>query len=184
MKKISKISSLLLIIVTLSIVVGCEKKKDSSIEAMKSETVEKISYDGNKLKASFEISKSINAIISTEADDLRTTREKAIIITDKFKIGIEENDDLSFNKYSGDFGKYKKEHKKNPDYKKVKLSGLDAFTQYYGAYVRYEAYLKVDDKYILKLNIYSTKDTEEDVKKQFESQVVQDILNSIVVEVK
>ena len=182
MKRISKIFSLIMLLVSLSIVCGCEKNNnDTKIDKNKQQT---ILYDGNKLKAEFKIDKKIDARISTENDDLRTTREKAIIITEDFKIGIEENDDLSFNKYSGDFGKYKKEHKKNTDYKKAKLSDLDAFTQYYGAYIRYEAYLKVDDNYILKLNIYSTKDTEEDVKKQFESQVVQDILNNISVEAK
>ena len=186
MKRISKIFSLvLLLVISLSVITGCDKKKnEAETKSEKKGAVETISYDGNKLKATFEVSKSANAKISTESDDFRTSREKAIIIADDFKIGIEENDDLSYSNYSGDFDKYKKAHKENTDYKATKLSGLDAFTQYYGSYVRYEAYLKVSDKYILKLNIYSTKDTEEETKKQFDSQVVKDILDSVKVEVK
>lgn len=174
---------LFMVLLSLLIISGCTKK-DSNDQISNKKQVQEISYDGNKLKATFAISSDMDARISTESDDFRTSREKAIIICENFKIGIEENDDLSFNKYSGDFKKFKKEHKNNKDYKALKISEHDAFVEYYASYMRYEVYIKVSDEYILKLNIYSTKDTYEDAKKQFESQVVTDLLNSIKVEVK
>ena len=175
MKKSVKILSLVgLLLMAVVIVTGCEKKEEKQV----------LNYDGEKLKASFEIAQDLKARLSTEGEDTRTSRETAIILADDFKIGIEENDDLAFSNYSGDFDKYKKAHEDGDNYKETKYNNMDAFVQYYGGYVRYEVYLKVSDKYILKLNVYSTKDTEEETKKQFDSEVVQNILKSVKVEVK
>ena len=178
MNKTFKVFGLLVLVIALFTLTGCGKdKKDEE----KSTT---ISYNGDKLKADFKTNEKLKAKISKEANDLRTSREEAIIITDNFKIGIEENDDLAFSNYSGDFKKYKENYKDAEGYKEVKYNGFDGFVRYYGSYVRYEVYLKVSDKYILKLNVYSKEDTDEATKKQFDSKEVQDILKNISIKVK
>lgn len=169
MKKIKTFSLLLVVLCLIPILTGCKKKSSE------------ITYDGEKIKINFVTKKGSNYKISTDNKDLRTSRENAIILADNFKIGIEENDDLTFPQYFGDFEKLKADNTDEEEYKEVTYSDIKGFEKYYGSYVRFEVYLPIDKKTILKLNIYSIDDTEESTKKVFKSDEIKELLNNMTI---
>ena len=167
MKKGLRILCLLLILV---IITGCVGGKKN------------ITFKGKKLNATFEILNLRSHKLSNNINDTMSNRERAVIIGSNYKIGIEEDTSISYDKYKGDFNKLSDNFKDQKDYKKVTYNGIDGFQKYYIGYNRYEVYLNVNDKVSLKLNIYA--DEGKKVKDIYYSDEMQDILNSVVIKVK
>lgn len=167
MKKGLRILSLLLILV---IVTGCAGGKKN------------ITFKGKKFNATFEILNMRSHKLSTNPNDVMSNRERAIIIGSNYKIGIEEDISISYNKYNGDFNKLSDNFNDQKDYKKVTYNGIEGFQKYYSSHNRYEVYLYVNDKVSLKLNIYADEDKK--IKDIYYSNEIQDILNSVVIEIK
>ena len=114
----------------------------------------KLKYNGDYFDLVFNVKYAYNYQLSKNKKDFRTAREKAILISDNFKIGIEANNELS-SKYKGDFDKFKKNYKNNDNYKDVRYCNIRGFRIYSRKYARYEIYLPIDDKYILRFNVYA-----------------------------
>ena len=187
MKKIVKILTFLLLIISVMGITGCGKNTNKEEKVVEKEEKRKeLTFDGKDATITFKVKPSTNYKLSVSQEDLRTTREIAVLIADNFKIGIEVSNAISFSKYAGSFETYKESYKDNEEYKAVTYNGLNGFIQYYGAYTRYEVYLPIPEstQYLLKLNVYAKEDTKEKAKEVLESEEVQDILNNLVVQVK
>ena len=167
MKK--KIFVILLLVVTIPLLTGCGEKR------------EELKFKGKKGTIVFNVKKDSGYKISTNRDDLRTTKEQAVLIGKNFKIGIEFNDDFGYF-FKGDFKKVKDKRKVNTDYKEVTYSDIKGIQYYYGGYTRYEIVLPIENskKYYLSLNVYGKKEDEKSSKKAINSEEVQDVLNHII----
>lgn len=162
-----KIKLFLLLIVSVLLITGCTKRYD-------------LKYENARYKIT--ISPKEELELKQDVKYFRTAREKAIIVGPSFKVGIEFNDELATKKIT--FDEFKKQYKKNEDFKEVKYSKMKGFQFYTSAYLRYEIYLPIDDQVILRLNVYSANDKKKFTKKELESDVVQDLLNNIKIEDK
>lgn len=111
----------------------------------------------------------------------RNIREVAMIIGPDFKIGFEQPTAI---KNAKEFDKFKKQYKKEEDYKEVKYSGYKGFMIYTAAYMRYEIYLNINNKHILRLNIYSANDQKKYQTEALNSKEVQYILKHMKVRFK
>ena len=173
-KALKTISGIIVLVLLITLTTGCGIKR------------KELSFDDGKVLITLNVKDGTDYRISEESEDLRTSREDAILLGDTFKIGIEIKDDLSFSKYSGSFEKYKEEFTDKEEYEEVTYSGINGFVRYYGSYVRYEIYLPVEasDKYIVQLDIYSVEDKKDAAKEQLESEKVKDILNNITITLK
>ena len=141
---------------------------------------DKLVYEDARVKVTFEVMGDYKLVMKKEY--FRTSREEAMILDSKFKIGIEFNNDLADKNIK--FDKFMNDYKKEKDFKKVKYSDMNGFSIYTPDYLRYEVYLQVNDKLILRLNIYSPNDNKKATTKVLESEEVQDILKHITVKVK
>lgn len=165
MKTFKTISKLLLIIMFAIALTGCRKYKQT--------------IDSENYKIDIKVSKKFD--FKYKSNYFRTAREEAIISGDKFKIGIENPIKIKNKK---EFDKFKKEYTKKEDFEEVKYSGYKGFIFFTPSYVRYELYLNIDNKNILRLNIYSRGSKKENIKAALESKDVQDILKHMKVKVK
>lgn len=165
MKTLSSISKLLMVIVLALLLTGCRKFK----QIISSENY-KISIKTNN-KYTFKY----------ESKYFRTAREEALITGTKFKIGIEHPMKI---KNANEFKKFKKDYLKNEDFEEVNYSGYKGFRFYTSKYVRYEIYLNINNKYILRLNIYGNGSKKEKIKEALNSKDVNDILKHMKVKVK
>lgn len=175
MKKSLKILSIILVLAfTIVLLTGCGKEKK-----------EALTFDGDEGKITFQVKEGSGYKISTEDDDLRTSREQGVLLANDFKIGIEFCDDYNYF-FESNLDKLKEARKDYDDYKEVKYAGVDGVQYFYGGYNRYEVILPVanNNKYYLELSIYGTEDTEESAKAAIANQEVIDILNSIAFEAK
>ena len=166
MKKI--IASLLLIILILPIVTGCETKR------------KELKYIGDEGTITFNVKEKSDIKISLNKKNFRTTREQGILIGKDFKIGIEFSDDFKYF-FDGNFEKLKDARKDNNDYKEVTYSGIDGIQYFYDGYNRYNVILMIKDskKYYVVLSIYGNQDTEKSAKEAIYSEEVLDVLNNI-----
>lgn len=177
MNKYLKILSIALIMLfAIVLLTGCGAKK------AKKET---LTFDGEEGKISFEVKENSGYKISTEKEDLRTSREQGALVGNEFKIGIEFCDDYNYF-FESNLDKLKEDKKDNDDYKEVKYGGVDGVQYFYGSYNCYNIILPVanNEKYYLELSVYGNKDTEEAAKTAIANQEVLDILNSISFEAK
>ena len=159
-----------LLLVGICFITGCNIGKKSLV------------YKGNGFNVTFEVINSVAYKMSNSGKDTVTNNEKSAILGDNFKIGIEEDRDISLKIYNGDFNKYMNNFKDEKEFKKVTYNNINGFQKYYGTRGRYEVYLPVNKDVNLKLNIYSN--GKDSLSKVFKSKEVQDILNSIVIKVK
>ena len=113
-----------------------------------------MTYEGKYLDLTFNVKYSSDYRISQDKKDFKTAREEAVIISDNFKIGIEISNELGKD-YNGDFNKFKEQYKEKDDFKTVKYNDIKGFRIYCSQYARYEIYLPIEDKYILRFNIYA-----------------------------
>ena len=176
MKKFLKLFSVLVIVLlAVTLLTGCGKK----------EKKEDLTFDGEEGKITFQVKEGSGYKISTNKDDLRSTREQGVLIGNGFKIGIEFSDDYNYF-FESNLDKLKEARKDYDDYKEVKYGGVDGVQYFYGGYNRYEVMLPVanNEKYYLDLTIYGSEDTEESAKAAIANQEVLDILNSIKFEAK
>ena len=174
MKNLLKISTILLIVVAAVVLLtGCGPKK------------EVLTFDGKEGKISFSVKADGNYRISTEKDDLRTSREQGALIGNDFKIGIEFCDDYKYF-FDSDLEKLKEKRKDYDDYKEVTYGGIDGVQYFYGGYMCYDIILPVanNEKYYLNLTVYGNEDNEASAKAAIANQDVLDILNSITFEAK
>lgn len=174
MKTTLKIGTLLLIM-ALAIVVltGCGVKKEELI------------FDGEEGKITFSVKTDSNPRISTDKEDLRTSREQGALVTDNYKIGIEFCDDYNYF-FDSNLDKLKEARKDYDEYKEVKYGGVEGVQYFSGGYMCYEIILPVqnNDKYYLNLSVYGNEDNEASAKEAISSQDVIDVLNSIKFEAK
>lgn len=169
MKKILKELVLLFVIVFgVLALTGCGKKLKTVTYNDKSKVSVSLSFEEEK---GYELSES--------KDDLRTSLEDAVLKGDDFNIAIQV-DEYSSNKT---FNDVKNIYKKNNDYKEVTYNEMKGISFYSPSYVRYEVILNVDNKTYVSLHIYNKKspNKEEDVKKIYNSEEVQEILNSVTI---
>ena len=141
---------------------------------------DKIVYDGEQIKITFKVLDDYK--LKTDREYFRNAREEAILVGNSFKIGIEVNNDLKNDKIT--FDEFKNRYKDREDYKEVKYSKIKGIQFYTREYLRYEIYLPINDKLILRLNIYSVNDNKKDTKAELESKDVKDILNHMKIEAK
>lgn len=168
-----------LVVVGLSVLImilifGCCKKRKNLV------------YKGKYFDVIFKVKVGKQYKLSTEKKDLQSAREGAIIISDSWKIGIEENYDLSLPVYDKSFNDYMDANRKEKEFRRVSFSGMKGFLNYHSGYVRYEVNLSVSgvDKAFLQLDIYSTEDDKKLALAALNSADVQDILDHIEIKVK
>lgn len=138
----------------------------------------KLKYKGDYLDLVFNVKYAYDYKLSKDKKDFRTAREEAILISDDFKIGIETS------KYNGDFKKIKKKYEKEDDFKKVKYCKIKGFRIYNRKYARYEIYLPIENKYILRFNIYAYTNNKESTTKILKSKEVKLIFKYLEIKVK
>lgn len=166
-RRVSKLFAIILTIAMVFTLSGCGKKlKTVTYNSEKTNTSINLSYDE---KSSFTYSEN--------REDLRTSSENAILKGKNFNIAIQIESYYSYK----NIDELKKSRKSYQDFKEVKYNDLDGFSYYYAPYVRYEVILPLNGKYYVKLHIYSinSKDKNEDVKKLYNSDEVQEILNTV-----
>ena len=159
---------LVIVLFAVIILTGCEPKRKD------------VTFKGEEGTITFAIKEDSECKISTKDEDLRTTREQGSLVCKDFKIGIEFDEDYGYF-FNSDFEKLKSEKKDNEYYKEVTYSDKKAVQYFYGGYNEYEILIPVENnkKYLLRLNVYGAKDTEEASKKAIKNEEVQDILNNI-----
>ena len=135
--------------------------------------------DKSKVSVSLSFKEEKGYELSESKVDLRTSLEDEVLKDDDFNIAIQV-DEYSSNKT---FNDVKNIYKKNNDYKEVTYNEMKGISFYSPSYVRYEVILNVDNKTYVSLHIYSKKspNKEEDVKKIYNSEEVQKILNSVTI---
>ena len=173
MKKVLKIAVLLLIVaLAVVLLTGCGKK-------------EELTFDGEEGKITFKVKANSGYKISTDDEDLRSSREQGVLVGNDFKIGIEFCDDYKYF-FDSNLDKLKENRKDHDDYKEVKYNGIDGVQYFYGGYNRYEVMLPVanNEEYYLDLTIYGKEDTEESAKEAIANKDLLEILDSIVFEAK
>lgn len=169
MKKYFKITIVLLFVVSLVLVTGCDKER------------EELSFKGKEGSIVFNVHKDGEYKISTDKNDFRTSREQGLIIGKNFKIGIEFDDTFDYF-FKSDFSKLKEKRKDYDDYKEIKYSDIDGIQYFYGGYMRYEVVLPIKGakEHVLVLTVYGNGDNEQAAKEAIKNEEVQDILNHIV----
>lgn len=165
MKKFLKVFSIALL--AAFILTGCEKRKE-------------VKFDGEEGTITFNVKEDSGCKISTDKEDLRTSREQGSLVCKDFKIGIEFNDDLDYF-FDGDFNKLKEKRKDYEDYKEVTFGDYKGIQYFYGGYNDYEILLQIkgSKKYFLTLSVYGKEDTEKAAKTAIKSEEVLDVLNNI-----
>ena len=165
MKKMNKLYKLTLVLLGAFLLTGCRHVKqyvntDDMVVRFKAYEKYDIEYDNLYF---------------------RNIREVAMIIGPDFKIGIEQPTSI---KNAKEFDKFKKQYKSEEEFKEVKYSGYEGFMFYTAPYMRYEIYLNINNKHILRLNIYSANDQKEFQTKALNSKEVQYILKHMKVRFK
>lgn len=165
MKALSNLSKILLVIVLALVLTGCRKTK----QYIKSE-----SYN-------IEIKTNNKYDFKYDSMYFRTAREEVMIHGTDFKIGIENPIKIKNEK---EFKEYRKEYTKQEKYKEVKYSGYKGFQFYNDSYMRNEVYLNIDNKYIMRLNVYGRGSNKDKIYKILDSKDVKDILKHMKVTIK
>ena len=168
MKRIKFLLLVAVIAVIPFVTTGCEPKR------------EELKFEGKEGTIVFNVKADAGYKISTEKDDLRTSREQAALVGKDFKIGIEFNDDFGYF-FKGDWDALKKKRKDNDQYKEVTYGDLKGIQYFYGSYMYYEIILPCGDskEYNLILTVRGNEDNEKSAKAAIENEEVQDVLNHI-----
>lgn len=174
MKNLLKLFIFIVIVSAAALLLaGCGTKK------------EELTFDGEEGKITFTVNANSGYRISSEKEDLRTSREQGALVGNDFKISIEFCDDYNYF-FESNLDKLKEARKDYDEYKEVNYGGVDGVQYFYGGYNCYEVMLPVanNDKYYLALSIYGKEDNEESAKAAITNTEVLDILNSIKFEAK
>ena len=174
MKNILKLSVFILLIAfVLVLLTGCGVKK------------EELTFEGEEGKITFKVKANSGYRISTDKEDLRTSREQGALVGNDFKIGIEFCDDYNYF-FESNLDKLKEARKDYDDYKEVNYAGVDGVQYLYSGYMNYEIMLPVanNEKYYLSLSVYGKEDNEESAKAAIANEELLEILNSITFEAK
>ena len=168
MKKLRIFALLLVVAVIPFITTGCEPKR------------EELKFEGKEGTIVFNVKADGGYKISTDKEDLRTSREQAALVGKNFKIGIEFNDDFGYF-FKGDWDALKAKRKDNDQYKEVTYGDLKGIQYFYGSYMYYEVILPCGDskEYNLILTVRGNEDNEKSAKAAIENEEVQDILSHI-----
>ena len=167
MKKYFKHVAVFAFALALTIILtGCEPKRTD------------VTFKGEEGTITFAVTEDSGCKISTNKEDLRTTREQASLVCKDFKIGIEFNDDYEYF-FDSDFNKLKEARKDYDDFKEVTYSNHKGIQYFYGGYNSHEVLIPIDKKYYLDLSVYGKEDTEKAAKTAIKSEAVQDVLNNI-----
>ena len=168
MKRLKSIALVALLAVAVFTATGCEPKR------------KELKFEGKEGTIVFNVKEDTDYKISTEKDDLRTSREQAALVGKDFKIGIEFNDDFGYF-FKGDWNALKEKRKDNDEYKEVTYGDLKGIQYFYGSYMYYEIELPCGNskEYNLILTVRGNKDNEDSAKAAIKNEEVQDILNNI-----
>lgn len=169
MKKSLKFISIVLVaVIGMLIITGCAPKR------------KELKFKGEEGSITFNVKEDSGYKISTNSDDLRTSREQGVLIGKDFKIGIEFNDDLDYF-FDGDFNKLKDARKDRDDYKEVTYGDYKGIQYFYGGYMCYNVILKIEGSkdYFLELSVYGAEDNEKAAKEAIKNEEVLDVLNNI-----
>lgn len=166
MKKFLKVFSIVLL--AALILTGCEKRKE-------------VKFDGEEGTITFNVKEDSGCKISTDKEDLRTSREQGSLVCKDFKIGIEFNDDLDYF-FDGDFNKLKEKRKDYEDYKEVTYGKFKGIQYFYHGYMCHDILMPIEGskKYFLSLSVYGMEDNEKSAKAAIKNEEVIDTLNNIV----
>jgi len=181
MKKLLKLIVVLMVLLTaIVLLTGCgsEEKKDSAKK-------EKLTFDGEEGKITFEVPEGKGYKISEDKEDFRTSRVQGALVGKDFTINIEFCDDYAYF-FDSDFEKLKEARADYDDFKVVEYGGVKAVQYFYGSYNTYDIIFPVanNEKYYMELSICGAKDTEEAAKKAMENKELLEILDSIKFEAK
>ena len=184
MKKIIKILLIItLIIASALLLTACGSKEGE--KADKSAKTETLTFDGEEGKITFSVPEGKGYKISTDDEDLRTSREQGSLVGKDFIIGIEFCDDYGYF-FESDFEKLKEARSDYDEFEVVTYNGIKAVQYFYGSYNYYSIMFPVanNEDYYLELNVRGPKDTEESAKEAIKNKELLDILNSIKFEAK
>lgn len=169
MKKLKGVILVALLAVTVLVVTtGCEPKR------------EELKFEGKEGTIVFNVKADAGYKISTDKEDLRTSREQGALVGKDFKIGIEFNDDFGYF-FKGDWDALKAKRKDNTEYKEVTYGDLKGIQYFYGSYNYYEIILPCGDskEYFVELTVRGNEDTEKSAKEAIKNEEVIDVLNHI-----
>ena len=166
-----KIKILLVLPLLLLFLTGCKPGK-------------KMKYEGKDLIITFSTNYSVDYKITTDSNFFRTAREEAMLVGEKFKIGIEITSVQTNEEYDGNFVKFMEKYKNKEDFKTVKYDNRNGFMIYTKPYARYEIYLPVDDKYIVRFNIYAYTNNKKSTTNVLKSSEVKQILKYLEIKEK
>lgn len=168
MRKFKSFALVALLAVAIVFVTGCEPKR------------EELKFEGKEGTIVFNVKADAGYKISTDKEDLRTSREQAALVGKDFKIGIEFNDDFGYF-FKGDWDALKKKRKDNTEFKEVTYSDIKGIQYFYGSYMYYEIELPCGDseKYNLILTVRGNEDNEKSAKAAIKNEEVLDVLNHI-----
>lgn len=173
MKRFLKLLTLLLVVAIIPMMTGCGEKR------------EELKFDGEEGSITFKVPVSGKYKISTNKDDLRTSREQGVLIGDGFKIGIEFDDNYKYF-YGSSLDELIKTKKDNTDFKEVTYSGVKGVQYFYGGYNCYDIILPVknNEKYLLNLSVYGKEDNESSAKEAIADKAVKDVLDHMTFSAK
>lgn len=180
MKKVLKLVIVLVLLTSLIVLLtACGKNEEKAVKK------EDLTFNGEEGTITFKVTEGKGYKISTEKEDLRTSREQGALVGDKFKIGIEFCDDYEYF-FESDFEKLKEARQDYDDFKVVTYGGVKAVQYFYGSYNCYSIILPVENnpKYYLELTVYGSEDKEEAAKEAIANKEVLEILDSIKFEAK
>ena len=170
MKKYFKFAAVFAFVLAVTIILtGCEPKRTD------------VTFKGEDGSITFAVTEESGCKISTDKEDLRTTREQGSLVCKNFKIGIEFDDDYGYF-FDSDFNKLLEKRKADhDDAKEVTYGGYKGVQYFYGGYNDYEIIIPVDNNkdYMLVLSVYGAKDTEEAAKAAIKSEEVLGVLENI-----
>lgn len=169
MKKSIKLLVFTILFASVFLLTGCEAKR------------KELKFKGKEGTIVFNVKEDGKYRISTDKEDLRTSREQAALVGKNFKIGIEFNDDFGYF-FKGDFKALKEKRKKDyKDLKEVKYSDIEGIQYFYGGYNYYEVILPCgkSKEYVVNLTVRGNEDKEESAKKAIKDEELLDVLNHI-----
>ena len=183
MKKFLKVVFVVMILLaTMVLLTGCGSEDKDGKDSVKKE---ELTFDGEEGTITFKVPAGKGYKISTDDEDLRTSREQGALVGKEFKIGIEFCDDYNYF-FDSDLEKMKEARQDYDDYKEVKYGGVEGVQYFYGGYMCYDIMLPVEnnEKYYLALTVYGPEDNEESAKKAIANKELLEILDSIKFEAK
>ena len=133
--------------------------------------------DKNKVSISLSYPDDSKYSYSTEAKDLRTSAEEAMLMADSYKIAW----DVVSVGYNGAFESVRQKAMEQDEAKGIEYNGIKGICYYYSPYVRYVVILPINEKCYIEFHIYPTNENhdKEHADEVFAKDEVQNILKTV-----